>query len=69
MPFGKLNPAVKTAISCRAIALQGSAHLLLTLFSHSPSRAELAGIQWSGHNVGAYFWRGGKFAQHTKEWK
>ena len=69
MSFGKLNPAVKMAISCGAIALQGSARLLLTPLSHSPSRAEVAGIQWSGHSAGSYFWRGGKFAHHTKEWK
>lgn len=31
MPFGKLNPAVKTAISCAAIALEGRACLLLLL--------------------------------------
>lgn len=69
MPFGKPNPAVKTAISCRAVAAQGSACLLLTLLEGSPSRAQLAGIQWSGHSAGSYFWRGGKFSQRTKEWK
>lgn len=65
MPFGKLNPAVKMAISHEAIALQGTAHLLLTLLSHSPSKTKLAGIQWSGHSVGTYFWRGRKFAQRS----
>lgn len=56
--LGKLNPAVKTAISCGAIARQGSACLLLTLRSCSPSRAQVAGIQWPGHSAGSYFWRG-----------
>lgn len=70
MPFGKLNPAVKMAISRAAVALEGSACLLLLLtpLSYSPSRADLAGIQWSGHSDGSYFWKG-NFAQHTKEWK
>lgn len=71
MPFGRLSPAVKTAISRAAIALEAGACLLLllTLRSPSPSRAELAGIQWSGHSGGSYFWKGSKFAQRTKEWK
>lgn len=69
MSFGKLNPAVKTAISHGAIALQGSACLLLTPLSGSPSQAEEAGIQWGGHRAASYFWRGGRFAQPIKEWK
>lgn len=69
MPFGKLSPAVKTAISRAAIALEGSAGLLLLLtpLPPSPSRAPLAGIQWTGHSAGSEFWRGSTFAQCTKE--
>lgn len=70
MPFGKLNPAVKTAISRAAVALEGSAclPLLLTPLSHAPSGAEGAGVQWGAHSVGSYFWKGSEFVQHTKEW-
>lgn len=69
MPFGKLNPAVKTAISCGAVALQGRVCVLPSPLLHWPPKAALAGIQWSGPSVSSYFWKGGTFARHTKGWK
>lgn len=66
--FGKLSPAVKMAISHGAIALQESACLLLTLLTFT-FQGGASRIQWSGHSLGAYFWRGGRFTQSTKEQK
>lgn len=68
MPFGKLNPAVKTAISCGAVAVQGSAYLLLTLLTGSPSGAVLwNSMEWSERWL--LFLERRQICQRTKEWK
>lgn len=67
--FGKHSPAVKMAISHGgAIALQESARLLLTLLTFTFQGGECR-IQWNGHRLVAYFWRGSRCAQSTKEQK